>query len=839
MVEANLRGTTVIARWKHLWHHNPADPLGGFAIYFAGSDAQQDEALRQIWAAEDLPKPHIAGAWTPDRVRQWVDDYSRRFADLTTMILSAKTPGELKSLTEYAQSAGVKVIYLHTDTWRGEYWPKKNSHVAVNTDVFPNGRADLKRYAADLHKHGMFLLLHYVCGGIGPSDPKRVLGHVDRNLASWGKGRLAEPIDEKTRRIRFRPEPGTHFPLMARIEGRDVVGDHTQVHFVRIDDEIVRVGAFEDLDKPVWTLKPCERGYGGTPVTAHAAGAESAGLFSAYGQNFIPDVDSPLLEEMAREYASFANEIGLDFLEFDGYEIHNHVPWGARKFSDLVFRNLDHAVGSNTSGGRPVASNLEMLFSSVRKINQFGYASVNLSLQLDGHRPATSLLDANFELQAGLAKGARRFVILKPEPMFGVSENTLRTHGQVEPMMAAFRNWKTATQRLNEVQWNELAKSVEPIRNRLKQAGGHVQGKDVYCIRENGSRLELIPTRVMIRKEGDVPWRIGQEFGPTGPRQFCQPGEVLQLENPFMAQPAGFVIHVLPELGGTGARVSGGSAPRIANNAVLDSYRTGAEAARHADITGTGGVASLTSIQPKASEIRQQRHAAFKQEGEGLIVTAENATGEDRWIEDGLPYWRKSFSMENTRAIGLDITGDGSGAVFVLQMRGRGVRDYVIKLNFTGKRTIIIPNGEVAWASGYWGWRFAAKYFEYAGVGQIDLGFGYIPARSHPRVKIENLRLVPERPCRLTNPIVHTGAGTLRVSGEIETGQHLEYSGGAVAVVYDKNWNRLKELKVTAIDYTMPHGFAPVKVEAQEGTPRPWLDVRFITKGEPVVVPGK
>jgi len=837
MIDAHLHGpTTVTAHWRYLWHKNPDDPLGGFALYLGDTDEASDEALRQVWAAEDLPRPRIAEAWTPERIRKWVNDYRTRFSDLTTMIVSAKSPDELRRLTDYAQRAGAKVVYLHTDTWRGEYWPVKRSHVDVNPDVFPGGRSDLKRYADDLHQRGMLLLLHYVSAGIGNADPKRVVGHVDRNLASWGRGRLERAIDEKDREIRFVPDPGVRLPIATRepcIMG--AVGDFMKFNILRIDDEIVEAGRMEDLDKPVWVLRDCRRGRYGASISSHAAGADAAGLYSAYGQNYIPDVDSPLLDEMAREYATFANEIGLDHLEYDGYEINQQFPWGAAKFSDRVARLLDHGVTSNTSGGRPVASNLEMLFSSVRKLNQFGYHSANLSLLLEGHRPATSMLDANFELQAGVARGTRRFQIVKPEPMFGVSAETLRTHGLVEPMMAAFRNWKQAAQTMTDAQLAELAKTVEPIRNRLGQAGNHVQGKDVYCIGARNGVLEMTPTRVMVRSQGDVPWRIGQEFGPVGPRQYCQPGDVLQLENPFAAQQAGFIIHVLADLGST-ASLSGSGVASHAADAVLESYRTGADAARQGNTVVTGTVASLASIQPAASEIQGQRHTSFKQEGAALVMSADNPTGEDRWVEEGLPGWRKPFSMEATRAIGMDLTGDGSGAVLVLQVKGRGVRDYVVKVDFVGKKSVVIPNGEVAWADGCWGWRFSAKYLSYGKMGGIDLGFGFVPARSHPRVKIENLRLLSERPSRLVNPMICTGGGRLRVAGEIETGQYLQYEGGDTATVYDGNWNKLKQLSVTLSDYTMPSGFAPVRVQVQDGSPRPWLDVRFIAKGSPILI---
>jgi hypothetical protein len=183
----------------------------------------------------------------------------------------------------------------------------------------------------------------------------------------------------------------------------------------------------------------------------------------------------------------------------------------------------------------------------------------------------------------------------------------------------------------------------------------------------------------------------------------------------------------------------------------------------------------------------------------------------------------------------MEITGDNSGAIFLLQAKGRGTRDYVVKINFTGKKTIVIPNGEAAWANGWWGWRMGSKHFDYGKCGRIDLGFGYIPPGSQPRIKLENLRLIPSQPSRLVNPVIQTGSGHVRITGEIETGQYLEFDGKGKAQVYDKNWNRVKELQATAaLDYLMPHGYGPVKVEVPGGSPRPWLAVRYIVKGESI-----
>ena len=205
MTGMDHRDNTFRIDWNYLWHRNPADPLGGVAFYLAPNDDEEDEAILDIWCGEDLPKPAIGEPWTHQRARQWIDDYYARYHDLTQMIICPANQRELYQLTDIAEKLGVKVVYLHTDVWRGEYWPTEHSHVHVNEQVFPKGRADLKRFSTDLKRRGMYLLLHYVCGGIGPKDPQRIAGHVDRRLASWGHGTLAGAVDKVAQEIRFRP----------------------------------------------------------------------------------------------------------------------------------------------------------------------------------------------------------------------------------------------------------------------------------------------------------------------------------------------------------------------------------------------------------------------------------------------------------------------------------------------------------------------------------------------------------------------------------------------------------------------------------------------------------
>lgn len=831
MTRVEKRDGTLQAQFSHLWHRAADDPLGGFALYPAGSDAEADESLLAIWCGENLPRPVVGEPWTPERARRWLDDYHARFKDMTTMILSAGSEKELYDLTDVAARHGIAMIYLHTDTWRGEYWPRDHSWLHVNEKVFPAGRADLRRYKDHLDSRGMKLALHTTCAGIGPFDPARIAAGVERNLASWCRGSLAGAIDAKADTFTFRPAPGQDVPLAVPhvANGPGMRTPMFETHYVRIDDEIVRVGAFEDTDRPIWTLRRCERGYGATNPAAHADGAEAVGLLSAYGQNFVPDNDSPLLGEMAREFAEFANEIRLDQLEYDAYEIHGSTPWGPQKFSDAVARHLDHAVISNTSSGRPVPANVELLFSRIRDINQFGYSTVNLSLQLDDHRPATSLLDAWFELSSLAAKGVRRFQILKPEPMFGVTSEILATHGLVKELFEAFSLWREVEPLLTNEQWQTLRTTLQPF-------GNHMQGKDLFQVRRAAQGYDVVPTRVMLRRHGDVPWRVGQEFGPVGPRQFCQPGDEFEVENPYAAQPAGFVIRVLPELAEIGEPAAAATASR--GDAVAESYRAAAAQAAGAVPVAPNApaTASDTLLQPKATDIGNQRFTQFEQDGDWLVMTADNPGNQPARQDENQPGWQRQFSMAAGRGIAFEIDGDGSGAIMLLQLHGRGLRDYVVKVDFKGQRTVQIPCGEVSWADGDWGWRFGSKHFDYAGVRYVSLGFGMVPPSSSPRIRITGLRPLRDVPSKLVRPVVRIGSGSLAVEGEIETGCYLRYAGGDVATVYDRNWNTLRTLRVVPDSSLMPSGFGTVRIDVAADAPRPWLEVQTIVTGDPIRV---
>ena len=836
MTQAENGDSGIRVAWPAFWHRSAQDPLGGVAFYDKTDERDEDATLLQLWVEEKLPHPQVAGAWTMERARQWMEEWQRRFAVRDQLILAGRSLAELHEGVEFARRAGLKQIYLFTDTWRTDpFWPSTDLNWGVNRTVFPRGEADLREFSEFVRGQGMYLALHYVSGGIGLRDPLYVGQKPDRRFASWGGGRLAHEVEASDATVVFQPAPGVVPPG----QHRPPYPHFEQWNLLRIGDELVRCGTIEPGTDGTWTLSRCQRGQGSTKAAAHAAGAEMAGLLVAYGQNLVPDNDSALLDEIAQNYAGLLNRCRVDHAEFDGAEIHAHDGrWGYLKFATRVYEALDHPTTSHDSSGRQASAWFEYRLNSSQRLMRgscaytHGNYSVPVTLATPS-RPATTLLDAHFTLSQGNYGGA--LGLCKPEPMFGVTPPVLQAHGLTDQFVEALKAWKEISSRLTAEQRSRLNSTFSPPRGDTARFSHHLCSPVVpVASKLDGGDYAIVPTRVLTRQSGDILWHHGQEHGAISPRQFVHPGDTLALENPDPAQPLQFILHVLPAFQPEAAAtpVTAGAAPTKA--AAPDVFTAGNGPAGRGNDKGPAGNVLL---QPAGAEgIEAQGLTSARMEGKALVLAAANPGHQVYRETEALPAWIIAVDMTRRRGLGLWVTGDSSGALLLVKL---GRRDYVVPIDFSGRRYVEIPNGEVSWASGAWGWRMETKSTDYAKVRRVQIGFGQLPAGGKAEVRVEQLTALGEIPVPLQNPVIHLGAGQLRVLGTVANGDFLQYAGGDKAIVYDENWRRRTELSVEKVNYVMPSGGASVSVTCDPVEVSPWLDVQFITVGIPMVLSQK
>jgi hypothetical protein len=128
------------------------------------------------------------------------------------------------------------------------------------------------------------------------------------------------------------------------------------------------------------------------------------------------------------------------------------------------------------------------------------------------------------------------------------------------------------------------------------------------------------------------------------------------------------------------------------------------------------------------------------------------------------------------------------------------------------------------------------KFCDYDQITTVTLGLGHVPPETSASVLVEGVKMLREIPARLDNPVIHVGKGELLIKGSINSLEFFCYDGGDSVIVYDKNWNKLRQLAVEKKDYQASLGGNDIKISVANLDNLPWLEVQFLTENTPIVV---
>jgi hypothetical protein len=248
---------------------------------------------------------------------------------------------------------------------------------------------------------------------------------------------------------------------------------------------------------------------------------------------------------------------------------------------------------------------------------------------------------------------------------------------------------------------------------------------------------------------------------------------------------------------------------------------------------------SLTNLMPDLKHIKKLGVHHITKTRNALNIIVENKGEQTLKLGENLPEWRTSASMDGSRGLGMRVTGDGSGAMLMVNVDGRGSRDYVVKLDFTGIRDIEIPCGMAAWGEPEWGWRNRTGKISYVSIQGVKMGLGIVPPKTKVNVKVENLRILKENDATLINPSIRLGKGSLNIRGEVSSDHYLWYTGGTSIGVYDLNWNKVKDLSVVKDNFSAIHGEQTFSMSDDSHDKKVWLECQLMVKGQPMVLGSK
>ena len=189
-------------------------------------------------------------------------------------------------------------------------WSLGSGHYVINDKRFENGIEGLKATAKRFNDEGVTFGLHLLGAGIEPPDAY-ITPVPDKRLLTGAEAKLADAIDEKADFIPT-AEPPAGFLAQEGENSYTTTGT-----VIWIDDELIRYEK-ASMEKP-YGFTGCKRGWMGTKPAAHENGQDVKYLVRSYGYHKY-DQRSTLADEVARNLAAVADEIGVNMLYFDGSE---------------------------------------------------------------------------------------------------------------------------------------------------------------------------------------------------------------------------------------------------------------------------------------------------------------------------------------------------------------------------------------------------------------------------------------------------------------------------------------------------------------------------------------
>ncbi len=810
--------------WDFLeFSQNGNEPMGAVAVFYAQSDAEYDDILLDIWGNEpSLPIPNRAANanWDRAAAQSWLNQWKADFADTSSMFFfmnaQSEPIGDLYQAVDVAANLGVNTMYLFPDVWRGEYIPYQQSNAGLNPNLFPNGLSDLlalRQYMAD---KGVGLDFHYTAGLIGRMDPDYGASNLHPDLATWGTGSLINAsaigatsmdVQVPTGFIAAELSPWNsysvphYYPYIP--DGSIGVID------IRVGNELLRWQTLNWTSADSFELSGIDSYDSATTGAqqSHASQQQVTFYYSPWGA-LVPDPTKPLFTTIAEDYAALLNAADVTEVQYDAQNAH-YVPWGLwgyDKFAQKVYEALDHPVTSGDGFGWASWAHMEYNFKQVYQVTR--PTQINQAGPIELSQPsvaATRLDEANF-LWAKTV-GLNSPYISVTDGLMGVTLNEIFGHGQWEDYAASRKLWAAARPYFSAAQRDRMVPEL-PVDSGVAPLS-HLRGDETFRIENGGTDVKVYPTQVMRRPGLDSYWFINQEQGAISPRQYIQTGETVSLSNEYANQTPVIELRVLPEM----------SQGNLDNIDLMPAY---------SDLSlPTSGAQTVSNV------------------GGAIEIAVDNsAASSDYWSAAGITesaFWRgvhvgnRFVDMEYARGVALTVEGDNSGAELVFTA---GYRDYVVTIDFTGTKTIEIPNGEASRYKSGFGFRFdTSKPTDYATVSSFRLYLGYVPAGVSSAVKVHAIEAMDEdRSIGLVNPVLSLNSDTVSVSGTIPDDCYLRYTGGSTASVYDADWNFIETLPVSGAGLQAVAGLNDFSVSSAASS-NVWLETRLKVEDAPWSLP--
>ena len=772
-----------------------------FAL-LGGPSSELLKRIEQVEIDQKLPHPTLGGVWartSPEQMKSYL------FVDLSEATADV--------MIDYAKAGGFGYIVVYDGVWDSSH-----GSYPVNLQHFPHGEAGLRAVSDKIHAAGLKFGMHNLDAVVDKTDalvhPVPAPGlkvFPDRRRT------LAAAIGAQETFIPTTASPAGLLTKTdkSRYSGRDLL----------IGDEIV---VYDDLQtSPPYGFKGCQRGAHGTTAASHPAGAAVDNLAEFIGY-YLPDLAGSLYDRIARAEAAAMDKFGFDYIYPDGtgeYLAYWPDPASWYQYNLLISRLYGYTRREVMFAHTPITDYSWHIFSR-GNTTDFVHTGVIEHFDresIEGRKWCiTDLLPFEFGW-FGYLLHARDAEATRPREMeyawskalaYGAAmsletnKKTLDANGRTGEIFALIRNWEELKLR---------SYFSEQIREQIRRPG-----REFTLQRTANGQWQVLPVTY-------------------SPDRYVNGREFWTDENPHGPQPLRVTIQAMPalaEYGDPGNIVLVDPAQRLTLNTEgsgpMGSPRRSTEGLSF-QLTGDAAGFEVTAHNRAAAPIGSAARTAFGTLNEPSLIASLSTTGVGWGCAEVILDSPKDLGQH--RALGTWVEGDGSGAFlhFILEDASRwSVRDYYVRLDFTGRRYVQIPEsaaGEVYDFqfpySNYW----AIRDLNFRTISRIYVFLTNIVPQAAVKVRFGRLEALKETPAVVANPALRVNGKVLTFPAPIPADGYLEFSGSGKARIFDANGFTQAEVFPQGKIPTLRHG--PNKIAFAGDLHHP-VKVTLLTWGGPL-----
>ncbi|MDP1795787.1 MAG: hypothetical protein Q8K53_00585 [Daejeonella sp.] len=771
--------------------------------------------------AGDIPHSNAGGAWA-QQSKEGFGSYLMNFGTLTDETVD--------DWIKMCNNLGFKQI----DNHGGGKDFFKFGDFELDPEKYPDGWDNFKRINKRLHDAGISSIFHTYAFFIDKNS--RYVRPVPReDLGYFNSFSIAKPLGAEDTEMEVQESTAG----ISLITGFFVRNSRT----IRVGSELIE---FEGMTKAApYKFTGLKRGANGTKASAHTAGDKAYHLREMFGR-FVPGVETPLFNEIAKRTAEIVDQANFDGIYFDaidGSDIlagpENFWYYGG-KFVFEVAKNLKRPVGMEMS------SMIHHWWHYRSRWQAWDRPTRGYKRFVDIH--ASSIKSDEYE--HGLWRGnvaqinkiapAENGGLLLPLQLGWWAHQTWNPP-QVEPtfsddieylgskmignnaglaMLGGFDekalNENPAFRRLNAIirQYEELRHKNyfgENIKQQLR-----IPGKDFSLFRTADGDWKFKPMSYQKNKVSGID----------------HPSASWKVKNEFAAQPLQLRIEPLMSV----------RSYHDPENVLLSDFTGAAEFKQNSTAKGISGGLKLSSEKLSTGE----KVASF---------TAQSTGASERdasWIN-----MQKNFEpildLKNNKALGVWVKGDGNGQLLNLRIESphhisHGARgDHFIKIDFKGWKYFELVEIESSEFSNYiWPAPYSsASFYVYDSyrhevafdkVDKLQIWYNNLPAGKQVETLIGPVKALPIVSTTIINPSIMIGNEKIIFPVSMESGMYLEFKSTTDCKLYGPKGEFIKDVQVQGKVPMLKSGENLVSFGAEPNSGvKPRVQLTIITEGKPLL----